>query len=117
MKKIILGLVAAAATLTAGAAMAQPYGYYGDRSHYGYSYNRYDRYQRDSDRDGIPDRAEWGRDRDRDGRPDQWDRYDNRRDRYWRHHHRHDRYERYGRHDRYDRYDRYDRGYHYDRYR
>jgi hypothetical protein len=109
MKKIILGLVAAAATLTAGAAMAQPYGYYGDRGSYGYSYHRY---QRDSDRDGIPDRAEWGRDRDRDGRPDQWDRYDNRRDRYWRHHH-HDRYERYGRYDRDHRYDRYDR---YDRY-
>ena len=81
MKKIVLGLVAAAATLTAGAAMAQPYGYYSDRG--GYGYDRGARY-RDSDGDGIPNRAEWGRDRDRDGRPDQWDRYDNRRDRHWR---------------------------------
>ena len=39
---------------------------------------------RDSDRDGRPDRAEWNRDRDRDGRPDQYDRHDNRRDR-WNH--------------------------------
>jgi len=95
MKKIVLGLVAAAATLTAGAAMAQPYGYYSDRGAYGYDrggygYERGVRY-RDSDGDGIPDRAEWGRDRDRDGRPDQWDRYDNRRDRHWRQHH-HDRW-------------------------
>ncbi|MBC2664739.1 RcnB family protein [Novosphingobium flavum] len=35
---------------------------------------------RDSDRDGVPDRREWNRDRDRDGRPDQYDRRDNRRD-------------------------------------
>jgi len=104
MKKIVLGLVAAAATLTAGAAMAQPYGYRSDRGAYaydrgGYGYDRGSRL-RDSDRDGIPDRAEWGRDRDRDGRPDQWDRYDNRRDRHWRGH---------------DRYYRYDHGYRYDR--
>src|SRR5436190_13179308 len=72
MKKIILGVAAAAMTLASGAAMAQPYGY-GD-------YNRggYDR-SRDSDRDGRPDSREWGQDRDRDGRPDQYDRYDNRR--------------------------------------
>lgn len=98
MKKIILGIAAAAAaTFAAGAVMAQPYGGY-DRgySHYdSYDYRggydreyRHTRY-RDSDRDGIPDRAEWNRDRDRDGRPDQYDRYDNRRDRYGRHHHRH----------------------------
>ena len=42
---------------------------------------------RDSDGDGVPDRVEWNRDRDHDGRPDQWDRYDNRRDR----HHRYER--------------------------
>lgn len=96
MRKIVLGLTLAAATLGAGAAMAQPYGY--DRGGYDYRYDRGDyrdyrdghRYRdarfRDSDRDGIPDRAEWGRDRDRDGRPDQWDRHDNRRDRHWRQH-------------------------------
>jgi len=101
MKKIVLGLALAAATLTAGAAAAQPYGYYANR---GYAYdNRYESRLRDSDRDGIPDRAEWGRDRDRDGRPDQWDRYDNRRDRHWRHH------------DRWDRDGRWDRDYRYDR--
>ncbi len=103
MKKIILGLVAAAATLTAGAAMAQPYGY----SNYGYMHrggydDRYDRARyRDSDRDGISDRREWNRDRDRDGRPDQYDRYDNRRDRHWRGHDRHDRWDRYDRGHRY----------------
>lgn len=117
MKKLlILGAALAAATLTAGAASAQVYGYGGYGNGYGstdYGYGSsaygyaapvrapYDRY-RDSDRDGIPDRAEWGRDRDRDGRPDQWDRYDNRRDR---HHGRHDR----RRDDRYDR--RSDRSY------
>ena len=115
MKKIILGVAAAAATLIAGSAMAQPYGYdgynsyrggydsgsYGRSYSYGYSPDRYA--YRDSDRDGIPDRAEWNRDRDHDGRPDQWDRYDNRRD--WRHH-RHHHHWRYS--DRYDRYDRYD---------
>jgi len=57
MKKIVLGLVAAAATLTAGAAMAQPYGYYSDRGVYGYDrggygYDRVVRY-RDSDGDGA----------------------------------------------------------------
>ena len=109
MKKIVLGLVAAAATLTAGAAMAQPYGYYSDRGAYGYDrggygYDRVVRY-RDSDGDGIPDRAEWNRDRDHDGRSDQWDRYDNRRDRYWRQHHRHDRWSsNYRTYDRYDGY-------------
>ncbi|HEY8615927.1 RcnB family protein [Phenylobacterium sp.] len=69
MKKALL--IAAAAAMTFGSvatASAQPYGYYGDRY-----------YERDSDRDGRPDRREWNRDRDRDGRPDQWDRYDNRR--------------------------------------
>jgi hypothetical protein len=102
MKKIVLGLAVAAATLTAGAAMAQPYGYYSDRG--GYGYERGVRY-RDSDGDGIPDRAEWGRDRDRDGRPDQWDRYDNRRDHYSRQHHRHDRWaSTYHDYDRYDGY-------------
>lgn len=98
MKKIILGVAVAVATLAAGAAMAQPYGYY-DRGGYDRDY-RYEGYRhdgywrdgyrygraRDSDRDGIPDRAEWNRDRDRDGRPDQYDRYDNRRDYRWRHH-------------------------------
>ncbi len=68
---------ALALTLVGGAASAQPYGY-GDS--YGYGYNSYGGYARDSDRDGVPDRREWNRDRDRDGRPDQWDRYDNRRD-------------------------------------
>lgn len=97
MKKIILGLTVAAATLVAGAASAQPYGYARDyRGGYERDY-RYDRGYRDSDRDGIPDRREWGRDRDRDGRPDQYDRYDNRRDR---HHHRRDHHHRYD--DRYD---------------
>lgn len=94
MRKIVLGLTLAAATLGAGAAMAQPYGGYYDRGGYDYRYDRGDRYDgyryrdtryRDSDRDGIPDRAEWNRDRDRDGRPDQWDRHDNRRDRHHRH--------------------------------
>jgi len=89
MKKIILGLTVAAATLTAGAAMAQPYGYSRDwRGGYERDY-RDQRAWRDSDRDGVPDRREWNRDRDRDGRPDQYDRYDNRRDwRGARHHHR-----------------------------
>ncbi|RAK56796.1 RcnB family protein [Phenylobacterium deserti] len=68
MKKLILGLAAAAMTLSSGAALAQPYGYGPGRGYY-----------RDSDRDGRPDRREWNRDRDRDGRPDQFDRYDNRR--------------------------------------
>jgi Ni/Co efflux regulator RcnB len=71
MKKIILGVAAAAMTLVAGAASAQPY--YGDHR------GGYDRAYRDSDRDGRPDSREWNRDRDRDGRPDQYDRYDNRR--------------------------------------
>lgn len=73
MKKIILGVAAAAMTFAGGAAMAQPY--YGGRGYDG----AYDQRYRDSDRDGVPDRREWGRDRDRDGRPDQYDRYDNRR--------------------------------------
>src|SRR5688572_19242822 len=102
MRKIILGVAAAAAaTLAAGAAMAQPYGY----EHRGYDRDyRYDgqRRYRDSDRDGIPDRAEWNRDRDRDGRLDQYDRYDNRRDYRGRHHYSGDGY-RYDRPDyRYD---------------
>ena len=108
MKRLILGAAIAAATLIGGAATAQPYGYSYNRGGYDsgyrydngygsggdYRYNRNYRRFRDSDHDGIPDRAEWGRDRDRDGRPDQWDRYDNRRDR---HHHRRDRYDRYDR--------------------
>lgn len=101
MKKLILGAAVALATLTAGAAMAQPYGGYRQGGGY-YDNGRYDgRYDgryvrdRDSDRDGIPDRREWGRDRDRDGRPDQWDRYDNRRDRW--HHRDHRRYDDYRR--------------------
>ena len=73
MKKIILGVAAAAMTLASGAAMAQPY--YGDRG-------AYDQRYRDSDRDGVSDRREWGRDRDRDGRPDQYDRSDSRRGGY-----------------------------------
>jgi hypothetical protein len=100
MKMLVLGAVAAVATLAAGAATAQPYGYrYGGGQYYdnGYDHGRYDRdvrRYRDSDRDGVPDRREWNRDRDRDGRPDQWDRHDNRRDRSW--HGRHDRrYESY----------------------
>jgi hypothetical protein len=103
MKTLILAGAVAVATLTAGAAAAQPYGYYryddGYRGNYG-GYDRDYRYarQRDSDRDGIPDRREWNRDRDRDGRPDQYDRYDNRRG------------HRYGQHHRYNNYDRYDRG-------
>ncbi|MGA0606990.1 hypothetical protein ACO2Q0_13430 [Phenylobacterium sp. VNQ135] len=108
MKTLILAGAVAVATLTAGAAMAQPYGYYGYDN--GYRYGGYDRdyryaRQRDSDRDGIPDRREWNRDRDRDGRPDQYDRYDNRRGHRYGHAYGH----RYNRYDRYDRYD--DRGY------
>lgn len=85
MKTLILAAVAAASTLAAGAAMAQPYGYHYDRPAYGYSYDR-----------GYVRLA----DRDRDGIPDRYDRYDNRRDRWaWERRHRH--------HDwRYDRYDR-----------
>ncbi len=74
MKKFALGTAVAAMTLVSGAALAQPYGYYNP----GYDSG----YYRDSDRDGRPDHREWNRDRDRDGRPDQYDRYDNRRDRY-----------------------------------
>jgi hypothetical protein len=115
MKKLILGATIAAATLIGGAAIAQPYGYTYSRGGYDTRYNDYrydrsgdDRYgnyrydsrrYRDSDGDGVSDRAEWGRDRDRDGRPDQWDRYDNRRD--WRHHR--------SRHHHYERWDRWDR--------
>jgi len=71
MKKIILSVAVAAMTVASSAAMAQPYGGYGQRG----GYEQY----RDSDRDGRSDAQEWGRDRDRDGRPDQYDRYDNRR--------------------------------------
>ncbi|HVI33926.1 RcnB family protein [Phenylobacterium sp.] len=71
MKKALLIAAAAAMTFAGAAASAQPYGYGG--------YDGYGRYERDSDRDGRPDRREWNRDRDRDGRPDQYDRYDNRR--------------------------------------
>jgi len=85
MKKIILGLTVAAATFAAGAASAQSYGQRDYRGGYERDYRYGQQRLRDSDRDGVPDRAEWGRDRDRDGRPDQYDRYDNRRDR---HHHR-----------------------------
>src|SRR5436190_317337 len=67
MRKIILAAAATAATLIAGAAAAQPYGYNYSRGAYGYnngysnSYSyRYDNGYRDSDRDGISDRAEWG---------------------------------------------------------
>ena len=111
MKTLILGLVAAAATtLAVGAATAAPYGYTGYSS-YSYAQPRYvapaygysSRYvaARDSDRDGIPDRAEWNQDRDHDGRLDQYDRYDNRRDRYvaprrWTERRDYDRDDRYG---------------------
>ena len=117
MKTLILGLAAAAATtLAAGAALAAPYGYnpgYSSYSYvqpryvapsYGYSYG-YSRgivASRDSDRDGIPDRAEWNQDRDHDGRLDQYDSRFDRNDRYAR-----DRYARDHRRDR-DRYDNYD---------
>jgi hypothetical protein len=96
MKTWLLPAAAAALTLMGGAAMAQPYGYsrsYDSRPAYGYGYgdgygSNYRRSAyRDSDGDGVPDRAEWNRDRDHDGRPDQWDRYDNRRQ------HRHHRYD------------------------
>jgi|GEM_PF-1932423 len=115
MKIWLLPAAAAAITLVASAATAQPYGYYGsyyDRPAYGYDWDsgRYDyRGLRDSDRDGIPDRAEWGRDRDHDGRPDQWDRYDNRRHRH--HHQRYDAWRRYDRGPYYNYY--YDYGYRY----
>ena len=69
MKKIILGVAAAAMTFAGFSASAQPYGHA-----YGHHRGGYD-----SDRDGRPNRSEWNRDRDRDGRPDQYDRYDNRR--------------------------------------
>jgi hypothetical protein len=93
--KVWLGAAASAAlALLSTAATAQPYSYYGGSYYYAptYSYGRtYDDgpryphgYWRDSDRDGVPDRAEWNRDRDHDGRPDQWDRYDDRRG-AWRH--------------------------------
>ena len=93
MKTLILGLTAAAATFAAGAAMAAPYGYNGYSTYsysqpryvapsYGYAYGNRFVAARDSDRDGIPDRAEWNQDRDRDGRLDQYDAYDNRRDHY-----------------------------------
>jgi hypothetical protein len=87
MKKWLLPAAAAALTLAAsGAALAQPYGHYGGPAYGGHGYgHRY--YGRDSDHDGVPNRAEWGRDRDRDGRPDQWDRHDDRRDWRWRHRH------------------------------
>jgi Ni/Co efflux regulator RcnB len=77
MKKIILGVAAAAMTLASGSALAQPY--YGDRT---YDRSGYDQRYRDSDRDGVSDRREWNRDRDRDGRPDQYDRNDGRRGAY-----------------------------------
>jgi len=79
MKKIILGVAAAAMTLASGSALAQPY--YGDRGDYR---GAYDQRYRDSDRDGQSDRQEWNQDRDRDGRPDQYDRNDNRRGAYQR---------------------------------
>lgn len=108
MKTLILGAMAAAATLTAaGAASAQPYGYvreyvpaYGYQGYapaygyggayapaYGYG-ERYDARVYDRDRDGVPDR---------------WDRYDNRRE-SWRE--RHAWRERREHHRRYDRDDR-----------
>jgi len=85
MKTLILAAVAAASTLAAGGALAQPYGYSYDRP--AYSYGGYDREHyrlADRDRDGIPDR---------------YDRYDNRRARWeWeRRHHHHWRYDRYER--------------------
>ena len=114
MKKWLLPAAAAALTLAGGAAMAQPYGYYGG-SYYGergygdgWRSGRYYRGSRDSDRDGIPDRVEWNRDRDRDGRPDQWDRYDNRRH--------HDRRHGYGYSDGYRYGERYGERYGYYRY-
>jgi hypothetical protein len=92
MNKWLLPAAVAAITLAGGAAMAQPYGYYGGYGgpYYGggYGYGGGPYYRggyRDSDGDGVPDRAEWGRDRDHDGRPDQWDRYDNHRHWRWRH--------------------------------
>lgn len=100
MKKLVLGAAAAAMTLVSGAAVAQPYGYRGDRHYY-----------RDSDGDGRPDYREWNRDRDRDGRPDQWDRYDKRRYRDY------DRYGYYDRYGHYGRYRYYGPGYGYDGYR
>jgi hypothetical protein len=116
MMKWLLPATAAAIALVGGAATAQPYrdyGWHDERPAYGYGYSYgyrrdYDRrFYRDSDHDGIPDRAEWGQDRDHDGRPDQWDRYDNRRSR---HHHRYERYS--WRYDRAPDY-RYDYGYRY----
>ena len=79
MKKIILSAAAAAMTLASTAAMAQPYSGY-QQPYSGYGQRGAYEQSRDSDRDGISDRAEWNRDRDRDGRPDQYDnRYDNNR--------------------------------------
>ena len=97
MKTMILGLAAAAMTFAAGAAAAQPYGYYdGQRGYYDRGYDGYGRHQRgyrDSDRDGTPDRREWNRDKDCDGRPDQYDRRDDNRRRC---------YTSYGRYNRWD---------------
>jgi hypothetical protein len=112
MKTMILGAAVAAMTLAAGAASAQPYGYYeyDNRGYDGGRYQRYDGYGdgggyrhdrrawRDSDRDGTPDRREWNRDQDCDGRPDQYDRNDDdRRNCYraYRSHHRYQGYDRY----------------------
>lgn len=92
MKTLILAAAAAAATLIAGAASAQPYGYARNvYDHPAYSNGAYSY--------GGYDNARYA-DRDRDGIPDRWDRYDNRRARW---EHRHDwRYERYAR-ERYER--------------
>lgn len=92
MKRLLIGALIAAATLTtASVASARDYGYgYYDRHYDGGS--RY-------------------RDRDRDGVPDRWDRRDNRRDyRRHRHHHHHGYYRHYDG----PRYGYYDRPYRYE---
>ena len=82
MKKTLLIAAAASLSLTGTFAMADP----GHGRGHAYGHAKHGKHHdarawRDSDRDGVSDRAEWNRDRDRDGRPDQYDRFDDRRDR------------------------------------
>ena len=77
MRKLLLPALAVGMSLLGGAALAHPHGYQG-----GYYDGRWD---------GRGHSHRGWRDSDRDGRPDQWDRYDNRRDRHYRGYSRYDR--------------------------